>query len=157
MDIINSSLHIETQSLSELPTHLLLPEDISEYVTQVHDLTQHLVNNPNCFILPSKIDEGRIFRTDIPANLKQENYYLPVLQNGIKTDPIWFTAEHPKDAYIFPDRSDDWIITCIKMKDHRMKDDKSIGYNFYINYDGDDDDDMLCSQITDYKPKRLHP
>jgi hypothetical protein len=156
MNIINSSLQIEKQTLSELPSHLLLPEDIDDYVTQVHELTQYLVNNPSCFILPSQINEGRIFRTDVASILTKENYYLPVLLSGSKTDPIWFTAEHPRDEYIFSERANDWIISCIKMKDHHTKDGKNMGYIFYIDFNGEDDDDPLCSQHANYTTKLLN-
>ena len=156
MNIINSSLQIEKQTLSELPSHLLLPEDIDDYVTQVHELTQYLVNNPRCFILPSQINEGRIFRTDVASILTKENYYLPVLPSGSKTDPIWFTSEHPRDEYIFSGRANDWIISCIKMKDHQTKDGKNMGYIFYIDFNGEDDDDPLCSQHANYTTKLLN-
>jgi len=43
------------------------------------------------------------------------------------------------------------------MKDQQAKDGKNIGYNFYINLDGDDDDDIECSkEVTDYTVKRLN-
>jgi hypothetical protein len=156
MDIIDSSCIIEKQSITELPTHLLNPADIDAYVTGVHDLAQYLINNPTCFISPSKINDGRIFRNAVPARLTKENYYLPALVNGEKTDPIWFANTFPGLEYTDVNRSDEWITTCIQMKDQQTKDGKNIGYNFYINFDGEDDDDIICKEKKEIVTKRLN-
>jgi len=155
MSIINNSYVIVEQTVSAPPSNLIDESDIQEYYRHIHILAQYLITTPNCLILPSEINDGKVFRSDIPIKLKPENDYLPeVLEN--KTDPIWFTTEHPKTAYLNDTISDEWIITCRKVKSEKIKDDKPIGYNFYVNFDGEVDEDILCKEKSDVTVKRLN-
>ena len=154
MTIINHNYIIVKQTISEIPSHLLDESDIENYYTHIHALAQYIITTPNCLILPSEINNGKIFRSDIPIKLIPTNDYLPkILEN--KTDPIWFTTEHPRSAYLNDSISDNWIISCRKVKSEKIKKDKIIGYNFYVNFDGEVDADILCKE-SDILIKRLN-
>lgn len=155
MSIINHNYIIVKQTISEIPNHLLHETDIDEYYTHIHILAQYIINYPNCLILPSEINDGKIFRSDIPIKLKPENDYLPEILDNI-TDPIWFTTQYPKAAYLNETISDEWIISCRKVKSEKIKEDNIIGYNFYVNFDGEVDQDILCNYQTEIIVKRLN-
>jgi len=155
MSVINNNYIIVKQTIAEIPTNLLDENDIEDYYTHIHALAQYLITTPNCLILPSEINDGKIFRSDIPIKLKPENDYLPEILDN-KTDPIWFTTEHPMAAYLNGSISDEWIISCRKVKSEKIKENNIIGYNFYINFDGEVDEDILCKEETNIIVKRLN-
>lgn len=155
MNIINHNCIITKQTISEIPSHLLDEDDIEDYYTHIHTLAQYLITTPNCLILPRDINDGKIFRSDIPIKLKSENDYLPEILDN-KTDPIWFTTEHPMAAYLNGSISDEWIISCRKVKSEKIKEDRIIGYNFYINFDGEVDEDILCKHEINIKRLNKH-
>lgn len=155
MSIINHNYNILEQTISDLPSGLIDESDIENYCIHLHILAQYLINTPNCLILPSEINDGKIFRSDKKDILKLENDFLPRPVDN-KTYPIWFTTEYPGLSYLNETKSDQWIIACRKVKNEKIKDGIIIGYNFYVNFDGELDKDILCKEQGGIIVKRLN-
>lgn len=148
--MINHHSEIERQVLDNLPDFLdqSLPDEIEQYYENLHILTKYLITTPNCLITPSKINNGRIYRSDAVSRLQKENDYIPKpLNNVYNTDPIWFSPNYSM-AYLNSDYSATWIIACRRTRDFQIKNDEVFGYNFYVNFNGEIDKSKSCKQFN---------
>lgn len=109
---------------------------IETYNDNVHKLTQYLVKTPNCLLLPTTINDGRIYRTGNQKYVNIQHDFLPT-KFPAKTDPLWFNVEHPFASYINSAESKDWVVSCRKTRDFQIVNGENIGVNLFVNLDGD--------------------
>jgi len=156
--MINHHSEIERKVLDNLPNFLdqSQPDEIEQYYENLHILTKYLITTPDCLISPSKINNGRIYRSDVATRLQKENDYIPTpLNNNYNTDPIWFSTDYPSMTYLNEKYSSRWIIACRRTRDFQIKNDEIIGYNFYVNFNGEIDKDESCKNFN-YDVYRLN-